>query len=194
MQKCLASVFPWNCRKYLKNNGLQWGFFNPHPPDCRAVEILTYLQGLHCLTSVQVDCIELLLSALYITTKSLMKYGSWIHKYSFHVWNRNLSYVSFEFISMNLYAIFHYWIWYYEFRILNPLLFSVVNSYLRIHLNEFRFMNLDWIQWILISEFMHLWIHIRIQSIYIWIHIHEFIHSWIHIFISPMNSHVYEFI
>ena len=33
-----------------------------------AVEILTELQGLHCLTSVQVDCIELLLSAFY--TKS----------------------------------------------------------------------------------------------------------------------------
>ena len=30
-----------------------------------AVEILTELQGLHCLTSVQVDCIELLLSAFY---------------------------------------------------------------------------------------------------------------------------------
>ena len=62
-------------------------------------------------------------------------------------------------------------------------------------------MNSDWIQWILISEFIYLWIHIWIQNPYIWIHIHEFIYSWIHIFISYMNSYndymnsyVYEFI
>ena len=63
-----------------------------------------------------------------------------------------------------------------------------------VHVNEIRFMNSDRIQWILISEFIYLWIHIRIQNLHIWIHTHEFIYSWIHIFISHMNSHVYEFI
>ena len=44
--------------------------------------------------------------------------GMWIHhdKYSIYSWihNRNLSYDSFEFITMNSYAIFHYWIQYGE--------------------------------------------------------------------------------
>ena len=56
-------------------------------------------------------------------------------------------------------------------------------------------MNSDWIPWILISEFIYLWIHIWNQNPYIWIDIHEFIYSWIHIFISYMNSEKsYEFI
>ena len=63
-----------------------------------------------------------------------------------------------------------------------------------IHNNEVKFMNSDWIQWILISEFIFLWIHTRIQNLYICIHMHEFIYSWIHIFISYMNSYVHEFI
>ena len=65
-------------------------------------------------------------------------------------------------------------------------------------------MNSDWIQWILISEFIYLWIHIWIQNPYIWIHIlmnsytHEFIYSfhiWIHIMIiwihMYMNSYIW---
>ena len=78
-------------------------------------------------------------------------------------------------------------------------------------------MNSDWIQWILISEFIYLWIHIWIQNPYIWIHysytwihflmnsyihfIYAFRYIWIHIIISCMNSYndymnsqVYEFI
>ena len=115
-----------------------------------AVEILTELQGLHCLTSVQVDCIELLLSAqcfLYKTINSPMKYSihEWIH-------NRDLNYDSFEFITIYSYAIFHYWIQYYEFRTLNSHLFSVMNSYyefiimksnswIQIEYNEFLYLN-----------------------------------------------------
>ena len=124
---------------------------------------------------------------------------SWIDKYSFHVLihNKNLSCVSFEFISMKSYAIFHYWIRYYEFRLLNSHLFSVMNSY-----HEFMLMKSDsWIQigytmnfYIWIHILTKLWIHIKIQNLYIWIHVHEFIYSWIHIFISHMNSNVYEFI
>ena len=34
LQKCLATVFFFNCRKILLNNGPQWGFSNPHPLDC----------------------------------------------------------------------------------------------------------------------------------------------------------------
>ena len=82
-----------------------------------------------------------------------------------------------------------------------------------IHNDEIKCMNSDWIQWILISEFISLWIHIWIQNPYIWIHIHisythefvfhfiyEFRCIWIHIVISHMNSYndyissyVYEF-
>ena len=43
----------------------------------------------------------------------------------------------FEFINTKACSIFHYWIQYQEFRILNPSLFSVMNSYL-----EFISMNL----------------------------------------------------
>ena len=114
------------------------------------VEILTKLQGLHCLTSVQVDCIELLLSALYETIKSPMKYGLWIHKYSFHVWihNRNLSCVSFEFIYLNscteficiwfhMYMNSHTWIhiWIhinYEF------IWCFMNSYMNLGVPRFQ--------------------------------------------------------
>ena len=35
LQKCLALVFPWIVENTL-NNGLRWGFFNPHPPDWSA--------------------------------------------------------------------------------------------------------------------------------------------------------------
>ena len=77
-----------------------------------------------------------------------------------------------------------------------------------IHNNEVKFMNSDWIQWILISEFIFLWIHTWIQNLYIIFvficmnsYTHEFIslfHIWIHMYmnsyiISYMNS-FYEFI
>ena len=65
-------------------------------------------------------------------------------------------------------------------------LISIMNSYY----DEIEFINSDWIQWILISEFIYLWIHIWIQNLYIWIHIHDFIYSWIHI-LAYMNLNSY---
>ena len=127
----------------------------------------------------------------------------WIHKYSFHVWihNRNLSYDSFEFISMNSYAIFHYWIQYHEFRTLNSHLFSVLNSYhefmlmksyswIQIGYNEFLYLNsytfeFIWEFRIYTFEFIHMNSYIHLTN--------EFTCIWILIIISYMNSYVYEF-
>ena len=110
---------------------------------------------------------------------------TWINKNSIHIWihDRNLSYGSFEFFKMNSYAIFHFWIQYHEFRILNSPWFSVMNS-----CHEFMFMKSDsriqiwyyefrYLLWIQISEFIYLWI----QNLFIWMHIHKSwsFHRWI---------------
>ena len=68
-----------------------------------------------------------------------------------------------------------------------------------IHVNEIRFMNSDWIQWIDISEFIYLWIY-TFEFIYLWIHIlmnsyihftNEFTCIWIHIYVNLSVSWIH---
>ena len=54
-------------------------------------------------------------------------------------------------------------------------------------------MNSDLILWILLSEFIYLWIHICIQNLNLWTHTHEFIYSWIYRSFHKWIHIAYEF-
>ena len=107
-------------------------------------------------------------------------------------------------MKTNSYTMFHYWIQYCEFRTLNSLWFSIMNSYHNvIFLNsdswtqiwycEFRYMNSY------THQFIYLFRIYTYEFIYMNLYTHEFIfsfHVWKYEFILTLNSYdsQYEFI
>ena len=153
------------------------------------------------ITSVYVDCIELLLrlytqnhkfSHVFRNVNSCIFNSYMIPYQKFELW--------FFWITMNSYPVFHYWIQYHDFRILNYPQFSVMNSN-----DGFLLMKSNsWIQ-IWFHKFICSWIHHFINSYMnsefiqknsIFISCMNSYRLWIQVIVSymPVNSCIYEFI